>query len=61
MPQVVNAANNTAIYVEYDIYTYSLTHGEQYYTSQTKLMPLPSGFAFEIGRQYELQITLDVP
>jgi hypothetical protein len=61
MPQVISAANNTAIYVEYDLYTYSLTHGEQYYTTLTKLLPLSNGFAFEIGRQYELQITLNVP
>ena len=61
MPQVINAANRTAIYVGYDVYTYSLIHGERYYTSLTKLLPLTTGFAFEIGRQYELQITLNVP
>jgi hypothetical protein len=61
MPQLVDAANKTAIYVEYDIYTYSLIHGERYYTTLTKLLPLTTGFAFEIGRQYELQISLNVP
>jgi hypothetical protein len=61
MPQVINAANNTAIYVEYDVYTYSFANGEQYYTSSTKLLPVTAGFAFEIGRQYELQVTLSVP
>jgi len=61
MPQVINAGNNTAIYIEYDVYTYSFANGEQYYTSSTKLLPITTGFAFEIGRQYELQVILDVP
>lgn len=54
-------AGNAEVYVEYDIYTVSPTAGEQYETSATKLLPLTSGFAFEIGKQYELQITLDIP
>ena len=60
IPQVI-AANNTAVYVEYNVYTYSPVGGEQYYTSVTKLLPLTAGFAFEIGRQYELLLTLEVP
>jgi hypothetical protein len=59
LPQVVQ--NNAALYVEYDIYTVSPTTGEQYYTSATQLLPLASGFAFEIGRQYEARIVLGIP
>lgn len=59
MPQTVQ--NNTAIYVEYEIYTISPANGEQYYASATKLLPLATGFAFEIARQYELQITINNP
>lgn len=59
MPQVVQS--NTAVYVEYDVYTISPTGGEQYYTSATKLLPFTTGFAFEIGKQYELQVILDIP
>ena len=59
MPQIT--AGNTAIYVEYDVYTYSLTTSdEQYDESVTKLLPL-AGFTFGIGQQYELQITLNAP
>ena len=60
MPQQINAANNSAIYVEYNIYTYSLVEGEQYVSSKTKLMPLPNSFAFEINRYYMIAIELDV-
>ncbi|MDR0231178.1 MAG: fimbrillin family protein [Dysgonamonadaceae bacterium] len=62
MPQIIGNTNNTAVvYVEYDVYTYSLTGGEQYDRSLSKLLPLPVGFAFEIGRQYELHVILNVP
>jgi hypothetical protein len=49
------------IYVEYDVY--SITTGvERYQTSLQQKFPLSATtFAFEIGRQYELQLTLDVP
>jgi len=57
IPQVTN---NAAIYVEYDVYSYSLTSDdEQYLTSVTKLIPF--NITFNIGRQYDLQITLDIP
>ncbi|MDH6358756.1 fimbrillin family protein [Parabacteroides sp. PF5-9] len=59
MPQVVQS--NTALYVAYDIYTVSQTDGEQYHSSASKLLPFASGFAFEIGKQYEIQATLNVP
>ena len=63
MPQVVNA--NSAIYIEYNIYTYSDTEGEQYVTSATKRINLtslaPAFTAFEIERQYEFRIELTVP
>ena len=67
MPQLIGTVNgkgdtnNAAVYVEYNVYTYSLTGGEQYYTSLSQLLPLATGFAFEIGRQYELQLSLYVP
>jgi hypothetical protein len=59
IPQAVQ--NNTVIYVEYDIYTISPTSGEQYNTSATQAYSLASGFTFEIGKQYELLVTLGVP
>ena len=58
MPQKIVAANNTAVYVEYDIYKYSLVLGEQYLHSKTKLLPVATGFAFEIGRQYAIPLEL---
>ena len=58
IPQVTTG--NTAVYVEYNIYEYSLVHGEQYLRSETKLFPVATGFAFEIGRQYVLQLELPV-
>ena len=61
MPQIVDAANKTALYVEYNIYTYSVITGEQYVTSATKLFPFTDGFAFETGRNYMLRIELKIP
>jgi hypothetical protein len=59
IPQTVES---TVLYVEYDIYTVSLTGGEKYETSATQRFSLTPGFvAFEIGRQYELKVTLDAP
>ncbi len=60
MAQDGQAPNNTEVYIEYDIYIDSPINGEQYYTTGKKMLSLTNGFAFEIGRQYELQITLDV-
>ena len=60
MPQQLLAANNTTVYVEYNIYTYSPITGEQYVTSATKLIPFNNSFAFEIGRSYMILIELDV-
>ena len=60
MPQQIVAANYTALYVEYNIYTYSATKGEQYVTSATKLIELDPNFAFEIGKYYMLLIELEV-
>ena len=60
MPQRVSAGNNTAVYVEYNIYTYSLTEGERYVSSATKLFNLDTDFAFEIGRSYALLLELKV-
>ena len=60
MPQEIQAGNNTAVYVEYNIYEYSLVHGEQYLRSETKLFPMVTGFAFEIGRQYAFLLELPV-
>jgi hypothetical protein len=62
IPQPV--LSNTAIYVEYDIYKVSITSGEKYYKSANKLLQFKDfspGFTFEIGRQYELRVTLVVP
>jgi hypothetical protein len=53
--------NQTAVYVEYDIYSVSQPDNEQYYTSRQKLFYFQPKFVFEIGRQYELQLNLDVP
>ena len=59
MPQLVGS-NNTAVYVEYDIYTYTVTEGERYVSSATKRFPLNTNFAFEIGRSYALLLELKV-
>ena len=59
IPQEVDG-NNTTIYVEYNIYEYSLVHGEQYLRSVTKTFPVATDFAFEIGRQYVLLLELPV-
>ena len=62
IPQVIN--DDSELYVEYNIYTYSPTDGEQYVSSATKRINIAgfaSGFAFEIGRQYVLRIELEVP
>ena len=58
IPQEVVAGNNTSLYVEYNIYTYSLIEGEKYVSSATKLFPLNTNFAFEIGRSYALLLEL---
>ena len=60
MPQKIAPENNTAVYVEYDIYTYSFTEGEQYVSSATKLFALNTNFAFEISRSYALLLELKV-
>ena len=64
MPQAVAAGNQSAVYVEYNIYTYSPTEGERYVTSATRLIPLINparpAFAFEIGRYYMLLLELKV-
>ncbi|MDR2804701.1 MAG: fimbrillin family protein [Dysgonamonadaceae bacterium] len=49
------------VYVEYNVYSLSPAGGEQYIMSANKLLSLPSGFSFETGRQYELQLILNVP
>ena len=63
LPQVVNP--ESAIYIEYNIYNYLPTEGEQYVTSATKLINLaslaPAFTAFEIERQYIFKIELDIP
>ncbi|MDR1527424.1 MAG: fimbrillin family protein [Dysgonamonadaceae bacterium] len=61
IPQEILTDNHSAIYVEYDIYSVSQANGEEYDTSVQKLLPLQPGFVFEIGRQYELHLNLDVP
>jgi hypothetical protein len=58
---IPQAAGNAAVYVEYDVYSVSPTGDERYRDSFNKLLMLPTGFAFEIGRQYELQLTLEIP
>ena len=60
MPQQIINANNSAVYVEYNIYRYSPTEGERYVTSATKLIPFVNPFTFEIGRSYMIAIKLDV-
>jgi len=60
MPQQIVAGNRSAVYVEYNVYAYSATKGEQYVTSATKLINLSPAFAFETGRYYMLLIELDV-
>jgi hypothetical protein len=59
IPQAVQS--NTVLYVEYDIYTISVTGGEKYLKSATQLFSLPDDFTFKIGWQYELQVTLSAP
>ena len=54
MPQKASAG--TAIYIEYDIYKYSFTEGEQYVNSVTKLYPLNTNF--EIGKSYMFRLDL---
>ncbi|MDH6303689.1 hypothetical protein M2459_000021 [Parabacteroides sp. PF5-5] len=58
IPQVV--PSGAEIYVEYDIYTVSSTAGEQYHTTVKKQLPLASGLTFNIGKQYQLQIPLNI-
>jgi hypothetical protein len=58
MPQ---SASGVTVYVEYNVYSLSPTGGEQYVMSANKLLSLPSGLAFETGRQYELQLILNIP
>jgi|GEM_PF-6762551 len=60
IPQEVSAVNKTAVYVEYDVYTYSSTDGEKYVNSVTKVFPINDGFTFEIGRSYALLFELRV-
>ena len=60
MPQQIVASNNSAVYVEYNVYRYSPTEGERYVTSAIKMIPLVNSFAFEIGRSYMIAIELDV-
>jgi len=60
IPQLIVAGNLSAIYVEYNVYTYSPTEGEQYVTSATKLIPLDNGLTFEIGRSYMMLIELKI-
>ncbi|GHV23272.1 hypothetical protein FACS1894174_08910 [Bacteroidia bacterium] len=59
IPQTVTSSG--AIYVEYDVYKLDGWGDEIYETSVSKQFSLPAGFSFEIGRQYELQITLNYP
>jgi hypothetical protein len=58
IPQAIQS--QTAVYVEYDIYSVTQPDKEQYYTSKQKLFRFQPGFVFEIGRQYELQLNLNV-
>ncbi len=62
IPQEARGGNRM-VYVEYDVYTNSDINGEKYHTTEKKLLPLNTGANehFEIGRQYELQLTLDIP
>lgn len=59
MPQVVGA--DATVYIEYDVYTVTPTHGERYETSVAKQIPLTAGTSFEIGKQYRLQMELGLP
>ena len=62
IPQVIN--DDSELYVEYNIYTYLPTEGEQYLTSTTKrikMADIAPGLAFEIGRKYMFRIELEVP
>ena len=59
MPQQIVNKNNSAVYVEYNVYTYSLITGEQYEYSKTKLIDLTAPTAFEIGRYYSILIELN--
>lgn len=56
IPQAVTGS--VEVYVEYDVYKLDSWGNEIYETSASRQIPLPGGFAFEIGRQYELQLTL---
>jgi len=57
---IPQATSGAAIFVEYDVYRYSLTSDdEQYLTSVKELIPID--ITFKIGRQYNLQITLNIP
>ncbi|MDR0542723.1 MAG: fimbrillin family protein [Dysgonamonadaceae bacterium] len=58
---IPQAADNAAVYLEYDIYSLSPAGDERYLDSQSRLQRLPDGFAFEIGRQYELQVSINAP
>lgn len=60
----MNAATQRAfdaeIYVEYDVYSVA-TGVERYQTSLQQKFNFSPSFVFEIGRQYELLLTLDTP
>jgi hypothetical protein len=58
IPQV---ANNVTVYVEYDVYKINGLGDEIFEKSESEHFKLSSGFSFEIGRQYELQLTLNYP
>ena len=61
MPQdASDIKKTTAVYVEYNIYTYSPTEGEKYVSSATKLFSLNPSFAFEIGKSYAILLELRV-
>ncbi|MDR0542080.1 MAG: fimbrillin family protein [Dysgonamonadaceae bacterium] len=58
LPQTLTAS--AAIYVEYDVYErVGIWSDEVYKESVFRQFTLPPGFTFEIGRQYELLLTLD--
>lgn len=59
MPQTVG--NDAEIYVEYDVYEISPVYGEVYYTSAKKLLQITAGFEFQTGKQYKIQVDLEVP
>jgi hypothetical protein len=54
-------ATDIELFVEYDVYSFSWAAGEKYEGTTARVFRLPSGFAFEIGRQYDLQVPLDIP